>query len=137
MPREGFSVEYFCYENLGYSSKYVDELFDVLEECSKMVRYYLDTSAGFSDEIRSDINKLSMAVDNLYLDFETVYMMLAKLINTAKKEFFQSKKIEADKRLAKTISQRISKLETDMQEIIERVRTHMKKVHNFMATSGM
>lgn len=129
MGREGFSVEYFCYENFGYSAKYVDELFDNLEECSKMVRYYLDTSVGQPDEMKMDINKLSMDVDNLYLDFSSVYITIARIVNEAKKEFFLSRKIKADKRQTKAVSQKIDKLGKDLEKIIETARNYMKKVH--------
>ena len=129
MAREGFSVEYFCYENIGYSPKYVDELFDILEECSKMVRYYLDTSVGYPDELKSDIHKLSMDIDNLYLDFSTTYILIARLINATKKEFFLSRKIKADKRLAKDISQMINRLDKDLEKVVEKTRAYMKRIH--------
>ncbi len=129
MAREGFSVEYFCYQNIGYSPKYVDELFDILEDCSKMVRYYLDTSIGYSDELKSDIHRLSMDVDNLYLDFSTAYILLARLVNATKKEFFLSRTIKADKKLAKDVSHRIGKLDKDMEKVVEKTRAYMKKVH--------
>jgi len=136
MAREGFSVEYFCYDNLGYSAKYVDELFDVLEQCAKIVRYYLDTCVGFSDEIKADINMLSMKVDNLYLDFNTTYVLIARLVNDAKREFFLSKKIKADKKLAKAISQKIGKLATDLEDVIKDTRAYMKKVHSYRASAA-
>ena len=129
MGREGFSVEYFCYDNFGYSAKYVDELFDNLEECSKMVRYYLDTSVGQPDELKMDINRLSMDVDTLFLDFSSVYITIARIINEAKREFFLSKKIKADKRQTRAVSQKIDRLGKDLEKIVEKTRAYMKKVH--------
>jgi len=131
--RAGFSTEYFCYEYFSYSAKYVDELYDVLEECSKMVKYYLETSVGFSDEIKSDINKLSMRIDNLYLDFNMAYVLMAGIINEAKKEFMLSKKLKADKKDADAVSKRIEKMGIDLKGVIEDTRVYMNKVHNSKA----
>lgn len=94
-----------------------------------MVRYYLDTSAGYSDELKADIHKLSMDVDNLYLDFDILYVLVARMINSVKKEFFLSKKIKVDKKTAKEISKMASKLDKDLEKIIERTRAYMKKIH--------
>ena len=133
MPREGFSVEYFCYENVGYSPKYVDELYDVLQECAKMVRYYLDTSATFPNEIKADINRLSTDLDNLFLDFNITYTLIARMVNEAKREFFLSKKIKANKRLAESISKKVDGIGKDLEKLIENARLYMKKVHEYKA----
>ena len=136
MARAGFSAEYFCYDNLGYSPKYVDELYDVLEECSKMVRYYLDTSVGFSDEIKADIKELSMDVDTLFLEFNATYILIARMVNEAKKEFFLSQKVKADKETSKVISQNIEKLGIDLEKLIEKTKKYMKKIHGSKAGSA-
>jgi flagellar motor switch protein FliM len=129
MTRTGFSTEYFCYEHFGYSSRYVDELYDILEDCAKMVHYYLDTSVSYPDDIKAGINKLSMDVDNLNLDFSIAYIHMAKLINEAKKEFMLSKKKKTATEEAKIVSNRIERLSNDLEAIVENTRVHIKKVH--------
>lgn len=126
---DGKKLEKAFMREFGYSYKYLDSLYDTLDQTHKTVKYYMEHTFG-SDEDRQELAKLSLEADAVRLQIHELWCASDKLLQEVKKTVYlkQKQKLKADKRQAEEIRAKIRKAEDKVEEIVRKARQHVEKL---------
>ncbi len=119
--------------NFGFTPESLNEMYDVLSQTNDIIEDYADDSAGFTDKMRTEIGNLKMTADNLFLDFNNLYMMTSDLIEKFKKLklkqkiIIRKKEVDAILKKKKQLKKEILQLIQDTEDFIKRLKKTEKK----------
>ena len=119
--------------NFGFTSESLNEMYDVLNQTNDIIKNYSDNSAGFPDIMRKKISNIKMQADELFLEFNELYMLTSNLIEKFKKIKLnekikiEQKEVEAIIKKKKQLKKSITKLIQNTENFIKNLKTYEKK----------
>ncbi len=119
--------------NFGFTPESLNEMYDVLTQTNEIIEKYSSNSAAFPDQMRKKISGIKMEADNLFLEFNELYMLTSDLIEKYKKVKLNEKAVIEEKevnkilKFKKKLKKRIAKLIQNTEKFITSLKNYEKK----------
>ena len=113
-------IDKFCLQHLGYSPDTISEVFATLDHCETLANYYFSMASGYSESMKQRVIELVLRVNEIYLDFDQVFIDLAYFINEFKKQDLLSEKIQIDAGKAQAFKEKVEQNRKDVKKIYVR-----------------
>lgn len=135
-PKLKEDVERIFLKSFSHSPDLVDEIYDSLEHCDMLIHYYLDATASISSTFKDRINRLSLRSNNIFLDFDELYMLIGEYIDKIKKQVLLGAEAAFSQKEILEFQQRFEKIKADVVGIVTDLRKYTDDVDKYETRYG-